>query len=279
MQHDRQIHVTPQNGWNEEHIAILERELQRAQENGESLRPAFERTALATGRKPNSIRNYYYTTYRAQKGERAGRSFEVFTGEQVHQLLSFMLQAQAEGKSVRRAAMELGKFDHSAMLRCQNKYRSLVKTRPEVVRRVVEELRAQGKAVFDPYESIHGAHCVGADAQQVEKVIDGTWHDLQEKLNRLPAGTAMGFLQGMHNMLDGLSNGSEEKLRQENLRLRQENRGLCRQLEMIRMPIDGDILADGGIANARRAAQRAELFQNTSQELAVFIPKNEENTK
>ena len=266
-------------GWSAQHIAILEEELRAAQEKGESLRPAFERTALRTGRKPNSIRNYYYTAYRAAKGQRTGRTFETFTQQEVYDLLRFMLQAQAEGKSVRRAAMELGNFDHSAMLRCQNKYRSLVKNRPEVVRRVIEELRSQGKSVYDPYASGRAAgHSMDADEQQVEKVLEGIWNDLQSKLSKLPARRALAVAQGIQAIFDGTA-PQESSLVRENDRLHRENVGLVRQLEMIRMPIDGDLLADGGMHAARRAAQQAELYQNTAQEFAAFIPKNEENTK
>lgn len=37
------------------------------------------------------------------------------------------------------------------MLRYQNKYRSVLKTRPALVRKVIEEMRENGEATFDPY--------------------------------------------------------------------------------------------------------------------------------
>ena len=42
------------------------------------------------------------------------------------------------------------------------------------------------------------------------------------------------------------------------------------------LPENGDVLAEGGMTTARRAAQQYDLMQNTSEELAVFLPKNEE---
>ncbi len=275
MHYDENNKIAPPNGWNEEHIAILEEELQRAKAQGESLRPAFERTALRTGRKPNSIRNYYYTTYRASKGQRAGRSFELFSPDEVEQLLMHMLSQQAKGKSVRRAAMELGNFDHSAMLRYQNKYRSLVRTRPDEVRRVMAKLKAQGVPCFDPYaESLLPCAMQDADEKQLEHVIGELWNDVHKKLLLLPRQKALQVVQGVTALFDAAV--PDESLAEENRRLVKENRGLLRQIEMISMPIDGDILADGGMTIARRAAQQYDLLQNTSKELAVFMPKNEE---
>ena len=276
LRYESDVLMTPPNGWSREDIEILEEELERVKENGQSLRPAFERTAIRTGRKANSIRNYYYTTYRASKGERAGRTFETFTKDEVLELLSYMLTAQAEGKSVRRAAMELGNFDHNVMLRYQNKYRSLIKSRPEMVYHVMAKLKEQNIPYFDPYAQTT-APLQDADEQQMDNVLAQTWKEVYQKLLKLPRQKALHLVQGIQALFDAAEPSQDlQKVVRENIRLQQENKGLVRQLEMIRMPIDGDVLADGGMATARHASQRYDLLQNTSQELAVFMPKKQE---
>ena len=45
-------------GWQEEERQLLYERVRTAREQGQPLRSAFESIAQATGRKPNSVRNY-----------------------------------------------------------------------------------------------------------------------------------------------------------------------------------------------------------------------------
>ena len=47
-------------GWREDEIDRLWDEIRRANENGQPLRSVFEEMGDQLGRKPNSVRNYYY---------------------------------------------------------------------------------------------------------------------------------------------------------------------------------------------------------------------------
>ena len=47
-------------GWKPEEQALLYREVTHVREQELPLRMAFEAVAKETGRKPNSVRNYYY---------------------------------------------------------------------------------------------------------------------------------------------------------------------------------------------------------------------------
>ena len=47
-------------GWREEETALLLSCVRQAEQEGRPLRQAFLQTAEALGRRPNSIRNYYY---------------------------------------------------------------------------------------------------------------------------------------------------------------------------------------------------------------------------
>ena len=131
----------PHGGWQKQEIDALRQSIEAAEQSGESLRSVFDRMSRQLGRKPNSIRNFYYAQVRAEQGEGGARPMPV---EQV-------LTAKAQGVSVRACVQQLAGGDRTRMLRYQNKYRSTVRTRPELVRGVMERLNEQGRAYVSPY--------------------------------------------------------------------------------------------------------------------------------
>lgn len=143
----------PHGGWQKQEIDALQQSIAAAEQSGESLRSVFERMSRQLGRKPNSIRNFYYAQVRAGQGSGGARAtpFETFTPEEVERLVEQVLTAKAQGMSVRACVRKLADGDRTRMLRYQNKYRSTVRTRPELVRRVMERLSEQGRAYVSPY--------------------------------------------------------------------------------------------------------------------------------
>ena len=69
---------------------MLWQEIRQAAESGAPLRGVFERMGQTLGRKPNSVRNYYYMQLRDQAGKEYRRAapFETFSDEDIHQLLT-----------------------------------------------------------------------------------------------------------------------------------------------------------------------------------------------
>lgn len=143
----------PHGGWQAQEIEALRESVEQAGQSGESLRSVFEKMGKTLGRRPNSIRNFYYAQLRAQEGEGAARSlpFETFAPDEVEALLERVLTARAKGMSVRACVRELAQGDRTKMLRYQNKYRSIIRTRPELVQRVMERLRERGVPFVSPY--------------------------------------------------------------------------------------------------------------------------------
>lgn len=144
------------SGWSETEDAQLFSEVKHARESGKPLRTAFDRIAQLTGRKSNSIRNYYYLRIRDEDICRLYEpcktvNFVPFEEDEVRTLLRKILTDRAKGISVRASTMALGDGDTTAMLRYQNKYRSVVRSNPELVRSVISELKSEGIPVFDPY--------------------------------------------------------------------------------------------------------------------------------
>jgi len=140
-------------GWRPEEEELLFKEIENSESTGKPLKKVFEAVAKATGRKPNSIRNFYYARIKEKdlstSALHAG-AFVPFSEEEIRQLLRTVLSAQANGISVRACTMSMGGGDNKAMLRYQNKYRALLKNRPKLVEQVAAELRAEG-VEFDPY--------------------------------------------------------------------------------------------------------------------------------
>lgn len=132
-------------GWSEQEANLLWETADEAQQQGLPLKQVFERIAQNTGRRPNSIRNYYYAQARARYGD-SGRTarFVPFTEDEVTDLMQKVLRAKAGGQSVRACLQQMAHGDHSLMLRYQNKYRSVLKSRPELVASIVEQLNREG---------------------------------------------------------------------------------------------------------------------------------------
>lgn len=132
-------------GWSDAENHLLWETADEAQQQGMPLKSVFEQIAEKTGRRPNSIRNYYYAQVRNQKGEEQIPSrFVPFTEEEVDWLMREVLTARSQGSSVRACLQRLAGGDHGRTLRYQNKYRSVLKTRPEYVQKLVDELNEEG---------------------------------------------------------------------------------------------------------------------------------------
>ena len=114
-------------GWSESENRLLWETADEAQQQGLPLKAVFEQIAEQTGRRPNSIRNYYYSQVRMREGEGSHAArFIPFTQDEVDSLMEKVLRARAAGQSVRSCLQEISGGDHSLMLRYQNKYRAIV---------------------------------------------------------------------------------------------------------------------------------------------------------
>ena len=135
----------PKGGWQQEEIDLLFSAVSEAAEQGRPLRDVFADVGTALSRKPNSIRNFYYARVRETPGLTVRQTpFRSFTQDEVHHLLRQVLIGRGKGQSVRACVTELAGGDRAGMLRYQNKYRSILKNKPEMLMEVAEELRMEG---------------------------------------------------------------------------------------------------------------------------------------
>lgn len=171
-------------GWRSSEAAILFDGVREARRTGRPLKAVFEDVAKETGRKPNSIRNYYYAKLKeddslAPKGENA--AFVPFTEEEIDMLLKKVLTSQAKGISVRACTLAMGNGDTKAMLRYQNKYRSIVKNDPARIKAMLHKLAEEKQPACDPYTRIrHSRAGRPSKRSSLVDVLSGVVNDLDQ---------------------------------------------------------------------------------------------------
>lgn len=143
--------INQRSGWSEQETERLFEEARCALNDGLPIKSVFTKISKLTGRKPNSIRNYYYLKLK-ENSELGKTTFVPFEDTQVRELIETILIERSKGRSVRSIAFSLGDGDKKAMLRYQNKFRSVIRNNPEYVKSVMEDLKSQGKEVSDPFE-------------------------------------------------------------------------------------------------------------------------------
>ena len=136
-------------GWTEEEDAALMNAAHNARRMRQPLKTAFDAIAEQTDRRPNSVRNHYYT--QLKPAEKAEPAFLPFSEKETDELLATVLLALANGQSVRACTLTMAGGDTRRMLRYQNKYRALLKAHPERVRAARSALIEQGHLVPDPF--------------------------------------------------------------------------------------------------------------------------------
>ena len=137
--------IHPKGGWQQNEIDLLFSAVTEAAQQGRPLRDVFSDVGAALNRRPNSIRNFYYARVRETPGLAIRQTpFQSFSQDEVHQLLRQVLIGRGQGRSVRACVTEMANGDRAGMLRYQNKYRSILKNKPELLMEVAQELRMEG---------------------------------------------------------------------------------------------------------------------------------------
>ena len=120
---ENSFEIRVRTGWKDEETELLLNEVKMAEDNKLPLKAVFSKVAGETGRKPNSIRNYYYMKVKENGSglDKRTVSFTPFSKTEIRKLLADVLKAQGDGESVRSCTLRLGGGDRHKMLRYQNK--------------------------------------------------------------------------------------------------------------------------------------------------------------
>ena len=162
--------ISLRTGWKDEEKLMLWDEVKKAQKIGAPLKRVFETVARKTGRKPNSVRNYYYMKVKETgEIEQKPSTFTPFTKEEIYMLLRTLLAAGVKGESVRGASLRLADGDKTMMLRYQNKYRSLIKNGRPLVEKVMADMDREGEKYINPYERQRPSGASGKDNRYISE--------------------------------------------------------------------------------------------------------------
>lgn len=86
-------------GWRMEEERLLFAQIEAGRKENQPLKAIFAQVAAATGRKPNSVRNYYYARVKEQDLQTQALhvgAFVPFGQDEIRQLLRRVLSAQAK---------------------------------------------------------------------------------------------------------------------------------------------------------------------------------------
>jgi hypothetical protein len=205
------------NGYTEEEAKNLVEFIKQGKQKGKTLTYLFETYGVEHGRAKGSVRNYYYTLMKNEKGdERIVRlldgsclsveKIKEFTEEETDEALRSILAEKSKGLSVRRAIFNLSGGDDKLMLRLQNKYRNTLKKQPECIAEIAAELGLR---------------------EEAERALRS-----QEETDKRMALPERDFLRRrLENEINALYDRLAQALKTENERLRAENETLKEQLQ------------------------------------------------
>ena len=130
--------------WKDEEVKDLFQYVEQVKNSNKPLKTAFALHAKKYGRRPNSVRNYYYheVDNLSEDAKRADKlkidiknhektEINYFSSEEEGALMQKIQKLVKEGNSVRKACMILSNGDIGQMLRYQNKYRNFVSKNSE----------------------------------------------------------------------------------------------------------------------------------------------------
>ena len=180
-------------GWTEQEDRALLNCVLDARKTRQPLKTAFDTIAAQTDRRPNSVRNHYYTQLKPV--EKTEPAFLPFSEDETDRLLNAVLLALSNGQSVRACTLTMAGGDTRRMLRYQNKYRALLKTQPERVRAARKALIAEGHRVPDPFVRDPDAPHVGRPPKtscELERGIRALLDNLYRSLLALTQGENAG---------------------------------------------------------------------------------------
>ncbi len=208
-------------GYTEEEAKNLVEFIKEGKRKGKTLTYLFETYGVKHGRAKGSVRNYYYSLMKNEKGDERivklldGSELTVekireFTEEETDEALKSILAEKSKGLSVRRAIFNLSGGDDKLMLRLQNKYRNTLKKEPDRIAQIAAEL-----GLADEAERMRKTSAKRAESNP-SRLPDRDF--LRRRLEN--------EINALYDRLAQALKAENERLRIENARLKAENESL-----------------------------------------------------
>ena len=171
--------------WKDNEVKELFSLIENYKEQNASLLSAFSKYAKNSGRKRNSVRNYYYQEL-AELKQNPNRAISLnidvnkhivsssvlFSEAETREILTTILKYHSKGLSIRKACLTLAENDINKMVRYQNKYRSVLKNEPELIEEIKKELKITAK------ENVVPNNVVYLKKQQVKTISESDINSL-----------------------------------------------------------------------------------------------------
>ena len=156
--------------WKDDEIIKLFNVVEKNKKENKSLLTAFSEYAKMSGRKRNSVRNYYYQELSELQNNK-NRALKLginiknhivnesmlFSSKETKEILTKIIKLNSEGYSIRKACLTLANNDVNMMVRYQNKYRSVLKTNPKLIEDIKKDLNITSTSTLK--ENFEKADC------------------------------------------------------------------------------------------------------------------------
>ncbi len=182
-------------GYKQSDVVALAKEV--LNRGNRSLSSVFESFSLRTGKAKGTVRNMYYALAKESrenpefsKSVLDGKTLSVskiveFDKSDERDLLKKVLTAKREGKSARRAIMELSNGDMKLALRLQNKFRNTLKLNTQLVSEVVSEINSErGDDILENAKESAKSPVSEFQFKRLKKEIDGLVERISQKARK-----------------------------------------------------------------------------------------------
>lgn len=156
----------------------------------------YSEYATISGKSIGTVRNLYYALAKKSRNDKdfCLKYFDgkpLFVGKiqpfddlEERKLVKEILIKKREGKSVRSAILEMTNGDAKLSLRFQNKFRGVIKYKPELVQEILSEIKNQyGDNNFE-LETKYNSHVSEVQMARLKREIDGLVDRVSEKARK-----------------------------------------------------------------------------------------------
>lgn len=233
--------------WENNEVKELFSVVENYKQKNKSLREAFEAHAEKYGRKPNSVRNYYYHEVDNLKADdkrlkhlginlskHNKTSIIYFSQEEEEKLMHDIDNLVKSGVSVRKACYNLSDGDVGQMLRYQNKYRNFLAKNNKINEKPLEKLESNNVIAFKKVQqrTLSEGEVQSLFMGLVRLVKKTALEESEEKYRKIISDAN----ENLRKTVLALNNRERDynKLKQEFLRVKSENSSLVNSVLKLR---------------------------------------------
>lgn len=167
--------------------------VKKGKSKGISLTRVFKEFSIKNDLAMGSVRNYYYKTLKFSKKDEELKSLlnindemypelvKEFSNSEERQLLKEILIDISNGNSVRKSICKISNGKEKLVLRNQNKYRNVLKNKPDLVEEVMNEIILERGYCKNPYKEIIKGDLLKELEKSVNSLINSVFNEINEE--------------------------------------------------------------------------------------------------